>query len=109
MQTRNRLFDDAAKLAGGALGTLDGIRREVEALVRQQIERLLNNMDLVPRDEFDAVKAMAAKAREEQEEMAARIAALEAALAAGEGNKPARRTGAGKGTKPAGKRGKGKA
>ena len=109
MQTRNRLFDDAAKLAGGALGTLDGIRREVEALVRHQIERLLNNMDLVSRDEFDAVKAMAAKAREEQEEMAARIARLEAALAAGARSKPARRTGAGKATKPAGKRGKGKA
>ncbi len=109
MQTRNRLFDDAAKLAGGALGTLDGIRREVEALVRQQIERLLNNMDLVTRDEFDAVKAMAVKAREEQEEMAARIAALEAALAAGEATKPARRTGAGKGGKPKGKGGRGKA
>lgn len=109
MQTRNRLFDDAAKLAGGALGTLDGIRREVEALVRHQIERLLNNMDLVPRDEFDAVKAMAAKAREEQEVMAARIAALEAALAAGAGRKPARRGGAGKATKPAGRGGAGKA
>ena len=108
MQTRNRLFDDAAKLAGGALGTLDGIRREVEALVRQQIERLLNNMDLVPRDEFDAVKAMAAKAREEQDVMAARLSALEAALAAGAGRKPARRGGAGKATKPAGKGGTGK-
>lgn len=109
MQTRNRLFDDAAKLAGGALGTLDGIRREVEALVRQQIERLLNNMDLVSRDEFDAVKAMAAKAREEQEMMATRIAALEAAGAVGAGRKPARRGGAGKATKPAGKGGTGKA
>ncbi len=108
MQTRNRLFDDAAKLAGGALGTLDGIRREVEALVRHQIERLLNNMDLVPRDEFDAVKAMAAKAREEQDVMAARLSALEAALAAGAGRKPARRGGAGKATKPAGKGGTGK-
>ncbi len=105
MQTRKRLIDDAAKLAGGALGTLDGIRREVEALVRQQIERLLNNMDLVPRDEFDAVKAMAAKAREEQDVMAARLSALEAALAAGAGRKPARRGGAGKATKPAGKGG----
>lgn len=109
MQTRNRLFDDAAKLAGGALGALDGIRREVEALVRQQIERLLNNMDLVSRDEFDAVKAMAAKAREEQEMMATRIAALEAAGAVGAGRKPARRGGAGKATKPAGKGGTGKA
>jgi hypothetical protein len=109
MQTRNRIFDDAAKLAGGALGTLDGIRREVEALVRHQIERLLNNMDLVTRDEFDAVKAMAVKAREEQEEMAARLARLESARATGKGSKPARRTGAGKGSKPAGKGGTGKA
>ncbi len=99
MQTRNRFFDDAAKLAGGALGTLDGIRREIEALVRHQIERLLNNMDLVSRDEFDAVKAMAAKAREEQEELAARLARLEAAGAAGKGTKPARRGAAGKGGK----------
>ena len=105
MQSRNRLFDDAARLAGGALGTLDGIRREVEALVRQQIERLLNNMDLVGRDEFEAVKAMAAKAREEQDEMAGRIVALEAALAAGQAKKPARRSGSRKGAKPAAKGG----
>ncbi len=103
MQTRNRLFDDAAKLAGGALGTLDGIRREVEALARQQIERLLNNMDLVGRDEFEAVKAMAAKAREEQDQMADRMAALEAALAAGEAKKPAPRSGSRKRAKPAAK------
>ena len=96
MQTRNRLFDDAAKLAGGALGTLDGIRREVDSLVRQQLERMLSGMNLVNRDEFDAVKAMAAKAREEQEQMAERIAALEAALAAKESKKPAKRSGGGK-------------
>ena len=65
MQSDNRFFDDAAKLAGGAIGTLAGLRREVEALARQQVERLLARMDLVTRDEFEAVKEMAAKARAE--------------------------------------------
>ncbi len=78
MQTDNRIFDDAAKLAGGAIGTLAGLRREVEALARQQVERLLERMDLVTRDEFEAVKEMAAKARAEQDDLAARLAALEA-------------------------------
>ena len=77
MQTRNRIFDDAAKLAGGAVGTLEGIRREVEALVRQQVERMLSRFDLVTRDEFEAVKKMAARARAEQEELAKRLEALE--------------------------------
>lgn len=78
MQSDNRFLDDAAKLAGGAIGTLAGLRREIEALARQQVERLLARMDLVTRDEFDAVKEMAAKARAEQEDLAARLAALEA-------------------------------
>lgn len=104
MQSRNRLFDDAAKLAGGAIGTLAGMRREIEALVRQQIERFMAGMDLVTRDEFDAVKAMAAKAREEQEALEGRVAALETALAAGDGKKPAQRSG---GRKPASGSGKG--
>ena len=82
MQTRNRLLDDAARIAGGAVGTLAGAKREVEALVRQQLERVLSSLDLVTRDEFDAVKEMAAKARAEQENMAERIAALEKKLAA---------------------------
>ena len=77
MQSDNRLFDDAAKLAGGAIGTLAGLRREIEALARQQVERLLARLDLVTRDEFEAVKAMAAKARAEQEDLTARIVALE--------------------------------
>ena len=77
MQTRNRLFDDAARLAGGAAGTLAGIRREIEALVRQQMERILGSMDFVSRDEFEAVREMAIKARTEQEALAARLAALE--------------------------------
>ncbi len=78
MQSDNRFLDDAAKLAGGAIGTLAGLKREIEALARQQVERLLARMDLVTRDEFEAVKEMAAKARAEQEDLAARFAALEA-------------------------------
>jgi len=67
MQTRAKIFDDLAKVAGGAASTLSGIKGEIESLVRQQIERILVDADMVPRDEFDAVKAMAAKARSEQE------------------------------------------
>jgi len=85
MQGGKRIFDDAARVAGGAVGTLAGIRREIESLVRQQLDRLLGQLDLVTRDEFDAVKEMAAAARAEQEELARRVAALEAAA------RPARR------------------
>ena len=85
MQTRHRLFDDAARLAGGAIGTLAGVRREVEALARQQVDRLLDGMDLVTRDEFETVKAMAVAAREENERLAARIAALEGGRTARKG------------------------
>ncbi len=81
MQTDNRILDDLARIATGALGTLQGARGEVEALIRQQFERILADMELVERDEFEAVKAMAAAAREENEQLAERIAALEAALA----------------------------
>ena len=82
MQSDNRFFDDAAKLAGGVIGTLAGLRREIEALARQQVERLLARMDLVTRDEFEAAKEMAAKARAEQEDLTDRLAALEAKAAA---------------------------
>jgi hypothetical protein len=85
MATRNRMLDDAARLAGGALGTLASLRREAEAQARQQFERLLAGLDLVTRDEFEAVKAMAAKAREENEALSARLDALE------KGSKPAAR------------------
>ncbi len=80
MQTQNRFFDDLARVAGGAIGTLAGLRNELEALMRQQFERLLADMNLVTRDEFEAVQAMAAKARSEQETLAQRVAALEARL-----------------------------
>ena len=88
MQTSNRILDDLARVANGAVSTLVGIKNEIDALVRQRIERLLNDADVVPREEFDAVKAMAAKARTEQERLEKRIAGLEAKL----GVKPAART-----------------
>jgi BMFP domain-containing protein YqiC len=82
MQSQNRFFDDLARVAAGALGTLSGVKTEVEARLREQLERVLAGMDLVSRDEFEAVKAMAAKARSEQEDLATRVADLEARLAA---------------------------
>lgn len=82
MQSQNRFFDDLARVAAGALGTLSGVKTEVEARLRDQLERVLAGMDLVSRDEFEAVKAMAAKARSEQEDLANRVTDLEARLAA---------------------------
>ena len=78
MQSRTRILEDLAKVTTGAVSTLAGIKNEIEGLVRQQLERLLSDMDLVSREEFDAVKAMAAKARSEQEALRKRVAALEA-------------------------------
>ena len=78
MQTQNRLLDDLARVATGALGVAAGMRDEIEARLRDQFEKVLARMDLVTREEFDAVKAMAAKARGEQDILAARVAALEA-------------------------------
>lgn len=82
MQTQNRFFDDIARVAAGALGTLSGVKGEVEARLREQLERVLAGMDLVSREEFEAVKAMAANARAEQEDLARRVADLESRLAA---------------------------
>ncbi|RFC67510.1 MULTISPECIES: accessory factor UbiK family protein [Mesorhizobium] len=76
----NRLLDDLAKLMTDAAGAAQGVRREVETAFRAQAERLLNNMDVVQREEFDAVSDMARKAREENLKLAARIKALEAKL-----------------------------
>jgi BMFP domain-containing protein YqiC len=81
MQSQNRFFDDVARVASGAVGALSGVRDEIEARLRDQLERLLAGMDLVSREEFEAVKAMAAKAREEQELLLRRVEALEARLA----------------------------
>ena len=80
MQTQKPFFDDLARLAGGAVNALSGVKTEVEQLVRQQFERLTSSMDLVSREEFEAVRAMAVKAREEQEILAEKLAALEARL-----------------------------
>jgi BMFP domain-containing protein YqiC len=81
MQTDNRILDDLARVAGGAFGTLNDVRVELENLFKQRLERVLSDLDVVPRDEFDAVKAMAEKARTAQEALEKRVAALEAALA----------------------------
>ncbi len=81
MQSQNRFFDDVAKVASGAVGALAGVRGEIEARLRDQLERLLSGTELVSREEFEAVKAMAAKARDEQEALLRRVEALEARLA----------------------------
>ncbi|MGH6932098.1 MAG: accessory factor UbiK family protein [Dongiaceae bacterium] len=80
MQTENKLLDDLAKVAAGAVGGFADMRHEIEARIRRQFERILAGMNLVDRDEFEAVKAMAAKARAEQEAMARRLSALESKL-----------------------------
>ena len=80
MQTQNKMFDDLARVANGAVSTVMGMKDEIDALIRQRIERFLADADMVPRDEFDAVKVMAAKARTENETLAKRIDALEAQL-----------------------------
>jgi hypothetical protein len=80
MQSQNRFFDDVARVASGAVGAISGVRGEIEARLRDQLERVLAGMDLVSREEFEAVKAMAAKAREEQELLRRQLDALEARL-----------------------------
>ena len=82
MQSQNRFFDDLARVAAGALGTFSGVKTEVETRLREQLEKVLAGMDLVSRDEFEAVKAMAAKARSEQEDLQKRLAELESRLTA---------------------------
>jgi BMFP domain-containing protein YqiC len=80
MQSQNRFFDDLARVASGAAGALSGVRTEIEARARDQLERVLAGMDLVGREEFDATRAMAARAREEQERLLRRVEQLEARL-----------------------------
>lgn len=77
----NRILDELAKLVTDAAGAAQGVRREVETAFRGQAERILNSMEVVQREEFEAVRDMAAKAREENAKLAARIDALEARLA----------------------------
>ena len=80
-QTNNRFFDEIAKLMTDAAGAADGLKREVDTLMRAQGERFLRDMDVVQREEFEAVKAMSEKARAENERLEARIAVLETHIA----------------------------
>jgi BMFP domain-containing protein YqiC len=82
-QTSNRFFDEIARLMNDAAGVAQGMRREVETLFRSQAERWLAELDLVKREEFEAVRDMAKLAREENEALKARIAALESKLGQG--------------------------
>lgn len=77
MQTDNRFLDDLAKLAAGAMGTAHGVKTEIEAMVRQKFAAWLSDLDLVKREEFEAVKEMAEKARLENERLAQKLGALE--------------------------------
>lgn len=81
-ETRGRVFDELGRLMTDAAGAAAGVRREVETAVRSQAARVLSELEVVRRDEFEAVKAMAVKAREENERLAARLAVLEAASGA---------------------------
>ena len=80
VQTTNRFFDEVARLMNDAAGAAQGMRREVETLFRSQAERILRDLDVVKREDFEAVKDMARLAREENEALKTRVAALEAAL-----------------------------
>lgn len=81
-QTSNRIFDEMARLMNDAAGVAQGVRREFDSLFRSQAERILRELDVVPREEFEAVKEMARLAREENEALKARIEALEAKASA---------------------------
>lgn len=81
MQSENRLFDDFVKVLNGAAGTFAGMTREAEGAFRERMREWFGGLDMISRDEFEAVKAMAAAARDENEALKARIAALEAKVA----------------------------
>jgi BMFP domain-containing protein YqiC len=80
-QTDNPFLDGMARLFTDAAGAAKSVRDEIDTFVKQRLEKVVADMDFVPREEFEAVKAMAAKARSENDALAARIAALEAKLA----------------------------
>ena len=82
MQTSNRVLDDIARLANGMMGVAAGFRGEVEGMIKARLTAMLADANLVPREDFEAVRAMAAKARTEQETLAAKVAALEGRIAA---------------------------
>jgi len=79
MQSQNRIFDDLVKMMNGVAGTMAGVGREAEASMRDKMREWVGGMDFVARDEFDAVKAMAVAARDENDALRKRIEALEAA------------------------------
>ena len=79
-QTQSRFFDDLSRLMTDAAGLADGARREAQTFAKTQMERMMSGMDIVSREEFEAVKEMAARARDDNEKLAARVAALEARL-----------------------------
>ena len=81
MQSQNRFLDDIARVTTGALGTLQGAKQELEAFIRQQLDKRIGSKELIGREEFEVVKEMAAAARVENERLAARIAELEGAAA----------------------------
>jgi BMFP domain-containing protein YqiC len=80
MQTQSSVFDDLARLMTGAMGMAQGMSEEARSFMRAQADRFVAEMDLVSRDEFEAVKELAAKARAEADELRARVAALESQL-----------------------------
>ncbi len=99
MQTENKILDDLARFASGAAGSLGDVKTEIEARAREAVERLAGRLDLVTRDEFEAVKALAAEARGHADKLEARVAELEAALSGGKTakKKPAKKKTANRG------------
>jgi BMFP domain-containing protein YqiC len=93
MQSQNRLFDDFVKVLNGAAGTVAGMTREAQAAMQDRARDWVGGLDMVTREEFEAVKAMAVAAREENEALKARIAALEAAAGASATPRPRRKPG----------------
>jgi len=89
VQTTGRLYDEIAKLMNDAAGVAQGVRREVDTVMRAQAERILRDLDVVQREELEAVKEMARLAREENEALKARIAVLEARLGTSQAPPPA--------------------
>ena len=87
-QTSNRFFNEVARLMNDAAGVASGVRREFDTVMRTQAERILRDLDVVQREEFEAVKEMVRLAREENEALKARIAALEAKLGGAGAAKP---------------------
>ena len=81
-QTQSRFFDDLSRLMTDAAGLADGAKREAQTFARTQMERMMSGVDIVTREEFEAVKEMAARARDDNEKLARRVAELETMLAA---------------------------